>query len=200
MQWEMRHNPDFTVCKVTFDGPGEAIVLEADAMVAQDTSLQMKTSARGGLMKAAGRLLAGESLFQNTFTSTRSGETLWLAPAADGDIHCEILSSGAALNLSSTCFVAAAPSITLETKLAGFKGFFSGRGIFTVRCSGDGPVWFAGYGALHRIDLAPGEGYIVDNHHIAAFTDGMQHEITKIGGLGAMFLGGEGLEIGRAHV
>lgn len=193
MQWEMRKNPDFTVCKVTFDRPDEQIVLEADAMVAQDTSLKMTTSTRGGLLKAAGRLLTGESLFQNTFTATRPGETLWLAPAVDGDVHCEIVSASNVINLTSTCFVASAPSVTLDTKFAGVKGFFSGRGIFTIRCSGEGPLWFCGYGALHRVDLAPGEGYIVDNNHIAAFTDGIHYEITKIGGLGAMILGGEGL-------
>lgn len=193
MKWEMKSNPDFTACKVTFDGPNEQVVLEADAMVAMDTSVQMKTGARGGLLKAATRMLAGESLFQNTFTSTRPGETLWLAPALDGDIHCEMISSSHAINLSSTCFVASAPSVVLDTKFAGFKGFFSGRGVFTVRCTGEGPLWFNGYGALHRVDLAPGEAYVVDNHHIAAFTDGMAHEVTKIGGIGSFLVGGEGL-------
>ena len=193
MHWEMKNNPDFTVCKLTFDGPGESIILEADAMVGQDTTVQMKTSTRGGLLKAAGRMLAGESLFQNTFTATRQGETLWIAPALDGDIHCEIISSSNPINLSSSCFVGCAPTVNLETKLAGFKGFFSGRGIFTVRCTGEGPLFFNGYGALHRKDLEPGEAYIVDNNHIAAFTDGITYEVTKVGGLGAMILGGEGL-------
>ena len=35
------------------------------------------------------------------------------------------------------------------------------------------------YGAIHAINLAQGEEYIVDNGHLVAWADYMQYQITK---------------------
>ncbi len=81
MQSEVLHNPDFGVLRVTFEQPGEEISTEAGAMVGRDSLVQMRTNMQGGFGSAFKRkLLGGESLFQNTFTATQPGQTVWIAP------------------------------------------------------------------------------------------------------------------------
>ena len=88
MQYEIRQRPNFSIARVQFDQPGEQLVVESSAMVAKDSALEMKTSMRGGMLGAAKRkLLGGESLFQNTFTATAPGQSIWVAPAARRSIR-----------------------------------------------------------------------------------------------------------------
>ena len=88
MQHQLIDTPDFGMLQITFDQPNEVIVAESGAMVAMDTGINMQTSMRGGLLAAAKRkLLGGESLFQNTFTSGGPGQRLFLAPGPEGDLR-----------------------------------------------------------------------------------------------------------------
>jgi len=194
MQSEIRHNPDFGVIKMTFDQPGEEVVTESGAMVARDTALQMKTNMQGGFGSALKRkLLGGESLFQNTFTATAPGQTLWVAPAAEGAIETILLQPGMAIFLQSGAYLASTPGVTLDTKWQGAKGFFSG-GLFLLRAYGQGQIWFSAYGGLHTVDIGTQyPGYICDNSHMIAFTQGLSYNVRKLGGLKSLFLSGEGL-------
>lgn len=193
MRWETRQKPEFAICKLTFENPGESVVLEGGAMVARDTAVQMNTSVRGGIMGGIKRLATRESLFQSTFTATAPGQTVWFAPGNDGDMEEVILQEGQEIMIASSAYVASVPSVTMDAKFQGLKGFFTGAGLIMVRCFGAGPVWFTGYGALHPVRVTPDEPYIVDNGHIAAFTGGLRYNITRVGGIGTFFVGGEGL-------
>lgn len=194
MQSEIRHNPDFGVIKVTFDAPGEQVVTESGAMVGRDTAVDMKTNMQGGIGGALKRkLLGGESLFQNTFTSTAPGQTLWIAPAAEGTVESIYIQPGQDIFLQSGAYLASTPGVTLDTKWQGAKGFFSG-GLFLLRATGQGQLWFSTYGGLHAVDIGQQyAGYICDNSHMVAFTQGLQYSVTKLGGLKSLFLSGEGL-------
>jgi uncharacterized protein (TIGR00266 family) len=195
MQSEVRHNPDFGVIRVEFDQPGEQLVAEAGAMVARDTAMTMETNLRGGLGSALKRkLLGGESLFQNTFTSTRAGQTLWIAPAPEGAIQEMDLAPGQELFLQSGAYLASSPGVHLDTKWQGAKGFFSGEGLFLLRAHGQGKLWFSSYGGIHAVDIGSAyDGYICDTSHMVAFTQGLNYSINKVGGLKSLFFSGEGL-------
>lgn len=193
MRWETRQKPEFAICKVTFDQSGEQIVLEGGAMVARDTTVQMTTGVRGGLMGGLKRMVSRESLFQNTFTATAAGQTVWFAPGNDGDLEEIILDGQQELMIASSAFVACAPTVKMDTKFQGFRGFFGGTGLFMVRCEGSGPVWFTGFGALHRVEITPDRPYIVDNGHIAAFAGNLNYTIRSVGGIGTFLVGGEAL-------
>ncbi len=194
MQSEIRHNPDFGVVRVTFDRPGEQLTTEAGAMVARDSALDMKTNLQGGLGGALKRrLLGGESLFQNTFTATAPGQTLWIAPPAEGTVEAVSLTPGMEIFLQSGAYLASTPGVALDTKWQGAKGFFAG-GLFLLRAYGEGTLWFAAYGGLHVVDL--GErypGYVCDNSHMVAFSHGLRYSVRKLGGIKSLFLSGEGL-------
>jgi uncharacterized protein (TIGR00266 family) len=192
MRSQINHGTDFASLTLVFDSPGESVRVEAGAMIARDTSMQMQTSMRGGLGASLKRsLLGGESLFQNTFTATRPGETLRLAPAMEGSIVEQELAAGQTIFLQSGAFVACTPEVQLDTKWGGAKGFF-GAGLFLLRTTGPGRVWFSTYGALHAVELS-GDEYIVDNAHLVAFDEGLTYNVEKIGGLKSLLFSGEGL-------
>lgn len=193
MRYELKGKPDFTIAHVAFDQPGEQILVESSAMVARDTTVEMKTQMQGGLLNAAKRkLLGGESIFQNTFTATAPGQTLWLAPAAEGDIEAVELNGSYPVFLNSGAFLASGTGVQMDTKWGGAKGFFSGTGFFLLKCEGHGPLLFSSYGGIHAIDVGPA-GYIVDTGFIVGFTGGLDYNVTKVGGLKSLFFSGEGL-------
>ena len=100
-------------------------------MVSTSGHISMTTSA-GGFKKGLKRLFGGESFFRNTFTAEgRPGEVL-LAPALCGDMTVANIDRNDWF-IASSAYVGGDESVSLETKLGGFKGFFSGAGIFILR-------------------------------------------------------------------
>jgi uncharacterized protein (TIGR00266 family) len=193
VQYRVLEKPDFAMIQVTFEAPGEQMICESSSMVARDSAIEMKTSLQGGVMAAMARkALGGESLFQNTFTATTPGQRLFFAPPPEGDLEAHEMDGVTPIMLSSGAYLGSAPSVTMDTKWGGAKGFFSGAGMFLLRCTGTGPLFFSSYGAIHAIDVGPG-GYICDTGTIVAFTGGLQYTVTRVGGLGGLFASGEGL-------
>jgi uncharacterized protein (TIGR00266 family) len=172
----------------------QTVLVEAGAMAAMDPWIEMKSKMKGGLMKSIGRVLGGESLFLSEFTPKGKPGELVLAPGVPGDVQHYVL-SGSSLMLQSSGFVACSPTITLNTKFQGVRGFFSGESLFLVRAEGTGDLWFSSYGAILEI---PVEGeYVVDTGYVVAFEESLNYTVELIGGLSFRSLktgifGGEG--------
>ncbi len=193
MQHQIMQKPDFAAVRITFEQPGEQLLVESAAMLARDSAMTMQTQIQGGILAAAKRkMLGGESVFQNTFTATAPGQTLWVAPGAEGDVEVVHLDGRAPLFLASGAFLASAATVSLDTKWQGARGFFSGAGLFLLMAQGQGPLFFAAYGGIHAIDVGPA-GYICDTSHVVGFTAGLQYSVTRVGGLKSLFFSGEGL-------
>ena len=193
MQYEIRQKPNFSIARIMFDQAGEELVVESAAMVAKDTAVDMKTQMKGGLMAAAKRkMLGGESLFQNTFTASQPGETIWVAPPAEGDILAVDMDGTTPIFMSSGNYIASGSDVTLDTQWKGGKGFFSGTSMFMLRADGTGPLFMGSYGGIHAVDVGP-QGYIVDNYHIVGFTGGLDYNLRRVGGVVSLFAGGEGM-------
>jgi uncharacterized protein (TIGR00266 family) len=194
MQHQLIDTPVFGMLQVTFEQPGEHIVAEAGAMVAMDSGITMKTSMRGGLLAAAKRkVLGGESLFQNTFTASGAGQRLFLAPGPEGDLRAMELQAGQSFFMQSGAYMAhVGDRMVLDTKFGGVKGFFGGVGLFMIKVTGPGTLYYCAYGALHEVDVPP-EGYTVDNANLVGFTEGLEYENRSFGGMRGLFFSGEGL-------
>ncbi len=194
MQSELRHNPDFGVVRILFERPGEEVVTEAGAMIARDSAIQMKTNMQGTVGEAIKRgLVGGESFFQNTFTATAPGQTLWFAPPSEGSVEEIVLTPGMELFLQSGAYLASTPGVMLDTKWQGSRGFFAGK-LFLLRAYGEGRIWFSAYGAHHAVDVGQTHyAYLCDNTHVVAFTHGLSYTVKKLAGLKSLFLSGEGL-------
>ncbi len=184
-QFRFDCKPDFGFVTVQIPA-GQTLKVEASAMATMDPHLKMKTKMGGGFS----RFLTGESLFINEFSAPGASGEIGIAPAAPGDVE-HVYLENETIYLQNSAYVASSMGVELQTKWQGFKGFFSGEGLFLIKCVGTGDLWFNSYGAIIEIDVA-GE-YIVDTGHIVAFTEGLQYKVTKLGGYKSFFLSGEGL-------
>jgi len=64
-----------------------------------------------------------------------------------------------------------------------------------LRCSGAGTLILSSYGAIHAMQLAPGERYTVDTGHLVAFDEGIGFQVRAVGGLKSTLFSGEGLVV-----
>jgi uncharacterized protein (TIGR00266 family) len=178
--------PDFAFLTVEVPN-GRMLKVEASAMAAMSSNMRMKTKMRGGLA----RFLTGESIFINEFTADGGAGEIQIAPGSPGDME-HIALNGTTVYLQSSAFVAAGAGVNVESKWQGLmKGFFSGEGLFLIRCSGQGDLWFNTYGAMIRLDVA--DQFVVDTNYIVAFTEGLQYDVQRVGGYKSLFFSGEGL-------
>lgn len=174
----------------------QTVLVEAGAMAAMDSCIKMKSKVKGGLLKGLGRMLGGESLFISEFTAEGKSGELILSPGVPGDIQHYRLEGRTNLMVQSSGFVAASPTVTIDTQFQGFKGFFSGESLFLLKVTGHGDFWFSSYGAILEIPVS-GE-YVVDTGYIVAFEDTLNYKVEVLGGLSFKglrtgVLGGEGL-------
>ena len=191
MDYEVLHRPSYALARVRMNAR-EQIQAESGAMVSMSDTIKIDTSTRGGIFGGLRRsVLGGESFFVNTFTAEQQGEVT-IAPPLPGDIEVLEL-RGETLMVQSGSFLAATMNIEVDSQWGGARSFFSKEGLFLLRCSGRGLLFLSSYGAIHRIDLAAGERYTVDNGHMVAFDDTVQYDVGRAGGWKTTMLSGEGL-------
>jgi uncharacterized protein (TIGR00266 family) len=191
MQVDIQASPSFAMGTIRL-GAGESVKVEAGAMAAMSSGIEIQTASTGGLLGGLKRsMLGGESFFINTFTATTGGE-ISVAPKLPGDIIHLPLAGGAVL-VQSGSWIASEPSVEVDTKWGGAKTFFSGEGLFMLHCSGAGDMLVSSYGAIVERQLQPGEVYTVDTGHIVAFDEGVTYAVRKVGNWKSTILGGEGL-------
>ena len=193
MRHEVKYRPSYALALIDLD-PGETIQAEAGAMVSMSPTISMETKAQGGLLGGLRRtVLGGESFFINTFKAEQPGQVT-VAPALPGDIVALEL-TGQTLLVQSGSFLAATEGVDVDTKWGGGKSFFSGEGLFLLRCTGQGTIWLSSYGAIHDIDLGVSEQYVVDTGHMVAFDDSVGYDVGRSGGWKSTLFSGEGLVV-----
>ena len=192
MQVDIEYGPAFAFGTVHLPAGGEVRV-EAGAMAAMSGGVEMETKAQGGLLGGLKRsMLGGESFFINTFRSTAGGD-VGVAAKLPGDLVHMPLDGSGAMMVQSGSWIASDTGVEVDTKWGGAKTFFSGEGLFMLRCTGSGDMLVASYGAIFEMDLPAGESYKVDTGHIVAFEEGIGYQGNKVGGWKSTFLSGEGL-------
>lgn len=195
MQADMEFTPSYSLLTINLM-PGEAIKAETGAMVAQQ-GVAMKTGmGGGGLFGGIRRMMGGESFFMNTFTAEGGGGWVSLAPPAPGDIGAFGLEPGNNLFIQSASFLACTENVQTDTKFQGFRGFFSGESLFFIRAYTErdaGTVYYNSFGAIKQVAVTPGQELVVDTGHLVAFSDDVEYSIGKVGGIGSLIAGGEGL-------
>ncbi|MBD2460947.1 TIGR00266 family protein [Oscillatoria sp. FACHB-1407] len=192
--YTIEHSPAYASLQLQLKA-NQTVLVESGAMAAMDAWIKMKSKVRGGLMKGLGRMLGGESLFMSEFTAEGKPGELYVSPGVPGDIQHYYL-NGNSLMVQSSGFVAASPSVEMDTKFQGFKGFFSGESLFLLKATGKGDIWFSSFGAILEIPVS-GE-YVVDTGYIVAFEDTLNYKVEVLGGLSfrnlrTSIFGGEGL-------
>lgn len=191
MKYEIRYKPAFATIFLTLN-PGDRITAEAGAMASMASQISMKTEFSGGLIPGLlKKFFGGESLFVNTFSNdTQQPLELVLTQSAIGDIAAIEL-NGNEICFQPGAYIANTPGVHMGVQWAGFSSWFAGEGLFKLKLSGKGLVFFGGYGGLtqRRVD---GE-YIVDSGHLVAYDPGITMNIRLAGGLVGSVTSGEGL-------
>ncbi len=193
MKYEILYQDAFPLVKCDLQR-GEKIKAESDAMVAMSDTMEVNGAMNGGIIGGlARRMLTGESFFFQTIDAVRGDGSVLLGHPAPGGIIDVELDGSYSLRVQKTGFLAATDSIQVDTTMQNLaQGLFSREGFFVVKISGRGTVFLSSYGAIHAINLADNEEYIVDNGHLVAWPDYMNYKIEKASnGWISSFMSGE---------
>jgi uncharacterized protein (TIGR00266 family) len=191
MRHEILYRPVYSLLKVELES-GESISAESGAMVTMTSNIEIQTSAKGGLLSSLKRsVLGGESFFQNTFTCREGKGVVTFGPSYVGDVE-HIALSGEWL-VQSGSYLCSTPGLNIDTKFQGMKGFVSGESLFFLRITGQGDLFISSFGAIHPVELQPGEEIKVDTGNLVAFQQGITYGVEKVGGIKSTMLSGEGL-------
>ena len=174
---------------------GESIYSQRGGMTWQTDGINMKTNARGGVMKSLGRMFTGESIFMNTYTANVDGAKVAFATTVPGDIVSVNVGENNGFTVQKSAFLCAEPgvdmSIAFTKKFS--AGLFGGEGFVLQKAKGNGMLFLEVDGDPVERILAPGEVLKVDTGNVVGFESTVSYEMETVKGLGNIFLGGEGL-------
>jgi uncharacterized protein (TIGR00266 family) len=196
---------DVQLVEIELD-PNETVIAEAGAMLYMDSGINFTAKMGDGtnpdegvfgkLLKGAGRLITGESLFLTHFTNAGSGKKIvaFSAPYPGTIIPFNLPDYGGTLIVQRDTFLCAAMgtkvSVQFNKKLG--AGLFGGEGFILQRLEGDGLAFGHAGGTVIERELN-NESLFVDTGCIVGYTTGIEFTITKAGGLRSMLFGGEGV-------
>ena len=184
-----RDRPAFANLHVKMDA-GDRITAESDAMASMSTTLTIKTRWNGGFFGAVlRRIFGGETLFINDFIANAPGELVLTQPFP-GDIECMEL-NGTSLFLQPGAYLASESGVKLGVQWAGFASWIGGEGLFRLKVSGKGKVWFGAYGGIFVKEI---DGpFVVDTGHLVAYEPTVGMKVGLAGGIFSSFFSKEGL-------
>ena len=187
--------------------PGEKFVSESGAMYRAssniDIDVTMRTRGKGGLLRAAKRLLGGESLFFSTYCANgNSPGEVGLAPTLPGEVREITLDGGGDWITAGGSYLGSGIDVEIDTQFQGLKGFFTGESIFFMVARGRGPLLVGAFGRMEEIVI---DGTLtVDTSHLVAYEASLTYRVGKSSSSWVQsFLSGEGLAIhfeGRGRV
>ena len=193
MRYEVKGG-SFPVVVCNLDS-GEQMITEKGSMVWMSPNMKMDTTSGGGLGKAFGRMLSGDSIFQNTYTAQNGPGLIAFASSFPGSIQAFTVARGQEYILQKKAFLAAETGVELSVhfqKKAG-AGLFGGEGFILQRVAGQGVVFAEFDGHVVEYELAAGQQMVIDSGYLAAMSASCQIDIQAVPGLKNMMLGGEGL-------
>lgn len=194
MRAEILYRPSYSMAIVDL-APSEEIRVESGSMVSMTEGMALKTRAEGGLLRSLSRsFLGGESFFMNVFQAPPHGGQINLAPTLPGDMMVLELRNDSLL-VQSGSYVASSMGVDIDTKWGGARTFFASEGLIMLRARGSGLLILSSYGAIHPIDLLPGQRYTVDTGHLVAFSEGIGFSVRSVGGMRSTLFSGEGLVV-----
>lgn len=189
MEAEIRNRPSFANIRLTL-AAGDQVIAEADAMASMSATIRMQTRWSGGVIRGVlKRIFGGESMFVNVFSTESEGELVLTQPFP-GDIECIEL-KGNTLFLQPGAFLACDPGVRLGLGWAGIRMGIAREGLFRLKVSGQGRVWFGAYGGIFQREID--SEYIVDSGHLVAYEPSVSVRIGMAGGIFSSFFSGEGL-------
>ena len=174
---------------------GESMITERGSMSWMSPNMKMETTTNGGMGRAFGRMLSGESLFQNIYTAQGGAGMIAFASSFPGSIRPLQIQPGKSMIVQKRAFLASERGVELSIhfhrKLG--SGFFGGEGFIMQKLSGQGTAIIAIDGSAIEYHLNPGQVMIVDTGYLAAMDETCSMDIVTVPGVKNALFGGEGL-------
>ena len=191
MQYEIKGNPfPVVVCNLA---AGESVKCQRGAMCWMTPNMQMETKT-GDIGKVFGKLLTGEAITENKYTSQGGPGLIAFGSGVPGNILAVDVSGGKTIIAQKRSFLASEMGVNVEThvqhKPAG--GLLGGEGLFMQKFSGQGYVFLEVDGSTVEYTLQPGQVLVVDTGSLAAMEGTVSLDVQKVKGIGNMIGGGEG--------
>lgn len=128
-------NLPVVVCELS---AGESMITESGSMSWMSPNMKMETISGGGMKKMFGRLMSGDSAFQNRYTAEGADGMIAFASSFPGAIKALEISNGHSMIVQKSAFLASEEGVELsmhfQKKLG--KGIFGGESfIYTDRHS-----------------------------------------------------------------
>lgn len=158
-------------------------------------NMKMETTSGGGMKKMLGRLMSGDSAFQNRFTAEGGDGTIAFASSFPGAIKELHINSGHSMIVQKSAFLASEKGVELSMhfqKKFG-KGLFGGEGFIMQRLSGNGTAFIEIDGHAVEYDLKAGQEILISTGYLAAMEETCTMDIIMVKGAKNMLLGGEGI-------
>ena len=193
MEYQIEGTPlPVVICQLE---PGETMITERGSMSWMTPNMKMETSTNGGLGKAFGRMLSGDSIFQNRYTAQGGQGLIAFASSFPGSIRAFQIGPGRELIVQKSGFLASEAgvqlSVFLQKKLG--SGFFGGEGFIMQKLSGRGTAFLEIDGHAVEYTLAPGQSIVVDTGTLAMMDATCSLEVRAVKGVKNMIFGGEGI-------
>ncbi len=191
MKYEIRGEPmPVVVCQLE---SGESLKCESGAMSWMSPNMQMETSG-GGAGKMFGRLLSGETMFQNKYTAQGNG-MIAFASSFPGSIRAVEIGPNRSVVVQKRAFLAAEDGVELSVffQKKGMAGFFGGEGFVMQKLSGQGTAFLEIDGSVVEYELSAGQQIIVDTGNVAMIDDTCTLDVQQVKGVKNILFGGEGL-------
>lgn len=174
---------------------GESMITESGSMVWMSPNMKMETNAGGGLKKAFGRMLSGESVFQNVYTAQGGPGLIAFASSFPGQLKAVEITPDRPIVAQKGAFLASENGVELSTffqqKMG--AGFFGGEGFIMQKLAGHGIAFLELDGYSVEYTLAAGEQMIVDTGNLAMMDETCSIDVQSVKGVKNMLFGGEGV-------
>ena len=177
-------NLPVVVCELS---AGESMITESGSMSWMSPNMKMETISGGGMKKMFGRLMSGDSAFQNRYTAEGADGMIAFASSFPGAIKALEISNGHSMIVQKSAFLASEEGVELsmhfQKKLG--KGIFGGEGFIMQRLSGNGTAFVEIDGHAVEYDLSAG--------YLAAMEETCTMDVVAVKGVKNMLIGGEGI-------
>ena len=194
MKYEIKYQPSYSILEVFLD-KDEYITGEAGSLTYMSSNIDIRTRTRErsilGSLKTS--ILGGQSLFVTDFVSVGEPGKVALVAAPIGDIVKLEVTPEKGYIIQKSAYLASTQNIDLDVRWEGFTRGLFGQGLFMVRTTGLGDLFINSFGAIDKHLLGEGEQLVVDNFHLAAFSDTCEYEVRKFGSWKDTLFSGEGL-------
>lgn len=179
---------------ICYPEAGQTLCTQRGAMSWMSPNMDMQTNSGGGMKKALGRMLAGDSIFLNEYTPMGGMGMIAFAASFPGTIIPFNITPGNGIIVQKSGFLAMEKGLDLsvhfQKKLG--AGFLGGEGFIMQKITGNGVAFVEIDGYCKEYELRAGESIIVDTGYLAAMSESCQMDVTSVKGVKNMFLGGEG--------